>query len=66
MIQIGDMVATVGYKHDSIGTIVGQNGVDLWLVSWYSGNLVTYNTSDIYWLKDGWERLQNIGKCNIN
>ena len=64
-IQIGDIVATVGYDRDNIGVIINKLDVDQWNITWIDGVTSVYNTADIYWLTEGWERLQAIGKAAI-
>ena len=64
-IQIGDIVATVGYDRDNIGVIINKLGIDQWNITWIDGVTSVYDTADIYWLLEGWERLQAIGKAAI-
>jgi hypothetical protein len=64
-IQIGDIVASIGYEFDSIGIVISKDKADLWQIAWLNGIYNIYSTADIYWLKQGWERLQGIGKAGI-
>jgi hypothetical protein len=64
-IQIGDIVARVGYNKDHIGIIISRYSLDQWSVAWLDGIRGVYGEGDIYWLKDGWERLQAVSRGAI-